>query len=227
MVVQMLRIRPWWFLSVVAGGLTAFLPVTAMPPMPAVSELNYIVKVDGKPAGRNRLVISSQGGKDDVRSECTVDVRVLVFKYHYDYKGHEQWQNNRLVLLDSVSHDGGKTSVIKAGRGGDGLAVDTNGKVQNVPADISLSSYWRRPATSDFTGKFLEVDTGRIFTARLLTIGRESVSLNGDPLPCTHVRVSGGDDCDLWYDNHGRMVRQSSTDDGHTTVVEMHARAAQ
>lgn len=189
----------------------------------ATQNRHYDVKVDGKPAGNYDLVVTNNGDSTDVVSDCTVHHKVLVFNYDYKYHGHETYKNNQLSTFSSTGEDNGKHFNISLKRSPDNaLSSTVNGKSGTAGGDTLLSSYWSYPTgESDKDGyKFFEVDSGRAFKAKLKQLGNDNVTIAGHPTQCRHVELIGGDDGELWYADN-RMVKQSSSNLGHKTVIEL------
>ncbi|MDR3613352.1 MAG: DUF6134 family protein [Candidatus Obscuribacterales bacterium] len=189
----------------------------------ATQNRHYDVKVDGKPAGSYNLVITSNGDATDVVSDCTVHHKILVFNYDYKYHGHETYKQSQLSTFSGTSNDNGKHFNISLKRSPDNsLSYTINGKGGTASGDTLLSSYWLYPVSEpDKDGfKFFEVDSGRTFKAKLKQLGNDNLTIVGHPTPCRHIELVGGDDGELWYADN-RMVRQSSSNLGHKTVIEL------
>jgi hypothetical protein len=189
----------------------------------ATQNRHYEVKVDGKPAGSYNLVITSNGDSTDVISDCSVHHKILVFNYDYKYHGHETYKDNQLSTFSCTSDDNGKHFNISLKRSPDNsLSYTTNGKNGTAGGDTILSSYWLYPGSEpDKDGfKFFEVDSGRTFRAKFKQLGNDNLTIAGHTTSCRHVELVGGDDGELWYADN-RMVRQSSSNLGHKTVIEL------
>jgi hypothetical protein len=179
----------------------------------------YDVRIDRKPAGAYQLKLEDSGSRTDLTSMCDIDYHVLIFRYRYTYRGHEHWKGSRLEGMDSLTNDDGKRCALSVQAGDGGLLCTLNGKQQHLPETILTSSYWRLQPSLDKESQFLEVDSGRLFTARLEWLGTQTLTIGGRPQACKHFRLSGGDDGELWYDSSDRLVRQTSNSDGHATEV--------
>jgi YD repeat-containing protein len=183
----------------------------------------YEVSIDDQPAGNYQLKIVTHGNKIDVTSDCEVTHRVLVFHYHYKYHGHEQWTGKKVTAFESQSDDNGKRCSISALSSADGIELKVNGKVRNIDGDTLTSSYWHLPVTpfDKIGGKYLEVDSGRTFTAEMSRLGEEPIKIGDRSENCFHYKLNGGDETNLWYDSEDRLVRQTSNDSGHRTAVQL------
>lgn len=217
--------------SALAAGSTS--ASAAACPTGAAEHRTYEIVVDKKPAGAYSLNIAKlPDGSISVTSKASVRVKVLFFTYGYDYAGHEVWKNDRLVAFDSQSQENGKKTNVKVATEGERISYTINGgKPRYATAETRTSSYWQLPSSTtsgEFSSGFIEVDTGRTFKAKMQKIGTERILLdqkNSVSEMCSHYQLSGEDNCDIWYDHTGRIVRQVSTDDGHTTTVQLLSRS--
>jgi Family of unknown function (DUF6134) len=183
----------------------------------------YEVRIDDQPAGNYQLKIVNHGNDIDVTSDCEVTHRVLVFRYHYKYHGHEQWTGNKVTAFESVSDDNGKKCSISAHSSAKDIELKVNGKVRNIDGDTLTSSYWHLPGApfDRLAAKFLEVDSGRLFDAELSRLGDEPIKIGERSELCQRYKLHGGDDATLWYDSKYRIVRQLSYNSGHKTTVQL------
>jgi hypothetical protein len=86
-----------------------------------------------------------------------------------------------------------------------------------------VSSYWRLPSEKlrNQAISLLDADTGRVMNARLDYVGPGQVMVGGQPTNCSHFRVTGGAQVELWYDAQERLVRQEWVEDGHKAMLEL------
>jgi hypothetical protein len=183
----------------------------------------YEVRIDDQPAGNYQLKIVTHGKNVDVTSDCEVSHRVLVFHYHYKYHGHEQWTGNTVTAFDSQSDDNGKHCSISAHSSANGIKLTVNGKARNIDGATLTSSYWHLPKApfDRLQAKYLEVDSGRTFDAELSRLGEEPLKIGDHSEVCQKYNLKGGDDANLWYDSEDRLVRETSSDSGHKTTVQL------
>ena len=67
----------------------------------------------------------------------------------------------------------------------------------------------------------MDADKGRTLSGKLQFVGKESIARRGQAQPCTHYRLQGEVDVDLWYDAQSRLVRQNTVESGHKTQIEL------
>ena len=101
--------------------------------------------------------------------------------------------------------------------------MQTNGERRKVPGDVWVTSYWREPAI-ELVGQnvsLLDADKGRHLNGKLDRVGKEPIELGGQTFECTHYRLAGDVEVDLWYDANGRLARQKAVESGHKTQIEL------
>jgi hypothetical protein len=117
-----------------------------------------------------------------------------------------------------------------------------NGKAYAADPDVWVTSYWQIPErladaanedrgtirrTSARTPKgprtvlLLDSDQGKLLRGKLKSMGEETLTVAGRPQTCTHYRITGDVEVDVWYDASRRLVRQESVESGHKTLLEL------
>jgi hypothetical protein len=185
---------------------------------------DYQVMVDNKPAGHFHLTISpAPDGKTVVTAEAAVRVRIKLFVYTYQYQGTEVWAGDRLERSQGHSADGGKKHTVAAVMQGDRATITVDGRSRADLACSWTTTHWRLPpqAKDDARLAVLDVDAGKRLQARLQRIATERVNIAGQVHACTHYRVSGGDEAEMWFDESNRLVRQFTIEDGHRTELRL------
>lgn len=186
----------------------------------------FRVIVDGKPQGSHRLRIA-EGDRQatTVRVDAEVKIDFLVYTYAYVIHAEESWKDGRLRQTTARIEDGAKRAKISATVGVKGTELNFNGQARTGRAAVLSSIFWSLPPEDVRPQAFvlLDVDTGELREARLEQRERASVKTAGSTIECTHYRVSGGAQADLWFDAAGRLVRQESIEDGHRTVLSLTA----
>jgi hypothetical protein len=183
---------------------------------------DYDILIDNKPAGHYQLQFTRSTQATDVRSACDIDYHFLIFHYRYKYRGHEQWQAGTLQSLESECNDDGKRCAILAKRTSSQFDVTVNGQSRKEPSDLRTSSYWTAPPSQDFSGKFLEVDTGKLMNVRFQFEGADNLQCGQKEIACKRYKLTGDDPGEVWYDSaQHEIVRQISATDGHKTEVRL------
>jgi hypothetical protein len=185
---------------------------------------DYQVVVDNKPAGHFHLTVSpGEGGKTVVKAEAAVRVRLRLFTYTYSYQGTEVWAGDRLERSWGNSADGGKKHTVAAVIQGDRATITVDGRSRSDLACAWTTTHWRLPPHTgqEATLAVLDVDAGKRLQARLQRIETVQLSIAGQVHSCTHYRVSGGDEAEMWFDESNRLVRQFTIEDGHRTELRL------
>jgi hypothetical protein len=73
----------------------------------------------------------------------------------------------------------------------------------------------------------LDSDKGLKLRGEVQYVGKEMMTVAGNRQSCTHYRVSGEVQVELWYDKSQRLVRQEGVDSGHKTLLELTRLAAE
>lgn len=209
-----------WLLCAIAGLLSAAMSVRA-----ADSETReFIVKVDGKPAGSANMTIQRQDdGTTIVGCNTSVRVRVLVKTYVYTCQTRETWKDGRLQQLASSCNDDGKQFQVAATAQADGLHVRVNGREHITRPEAWVSSYWTLPDAKlrDQVIAVLDADNGRNLQGRLQFIGTVQKAVAGQLQNVQHYRFNGPTRIDLYYDAAQRLVGQDWVEEGHPTSLEL------
>ncbi|HEV3262944.1 MAG TPA: DUF6134 family protein [Gemmataceae bacterium] len=206
------------------AGIFMAIPGVSQAVAAEVEHRDYQISVDGKPAGQYHMTIAHQDdGLVVVRGQARVDVRVLLIRYRYTYRGTEVWQDGRLIHLDSTCNDDGKNFTVKAHADADRLRVTSNGEERAVRPDVWTTSCWRLPAAQyrDRALVLLDVDTGREIAGHLQYVGKSKLDVAGQEQECVHYRVTGGKRLELWFDSHEQLVRQESQESGQPYVLQI------
>ena len=184
----------------------------------------FSVSVDRKPSGTHQIAIQK---RDDVTQVVTcqadVTVRVAFITYKYAFRGTEVWKEGRLTELSTATNDNGKKHSVSLLPGKEGFDLVADGRAANLKNDFWVTTYWKLPTEGQRGPKvtLLDADTGKLIEAKLEKVGSEKLNLLGEAVECSHYRLSGGAQVDLWYDADGRMVRQESIEEGHRTALEL------
>lgn len=179
----------------------------------------FTILVDGKSAGACRLTFDDNSGTTSGRAAVQVHHVLGTYRYHFD--GAEVWKDGRLQQLHSDTNDNGKKCTIEATAGPTGLRVVANGRTSVMRTQAWPTTYWRLPSADlrDQPLTLLDTDTGNALAARLQVVGPARLIVSGQTIDCTHYRVTGQAEADLWYDTQDRLVRQETLEDGHRTIL--------
>jgi hypothetical protein len=184
----------------------------------------FVVRVDGKPAGSAAMTIQRQDdGTTIVACDTTVKVRVLIKTYTYTCQARETWKEGRLQQLSSACNDDGKQFQVSAAAQADGIHVRVNGREHIAKPEAWVSSYWTLPDAKLRDGAIavIDADNGRDMQGRLQFIGETQMGVAGQLQNVQHYRFNGPMRVDLYYDAAQRLVRSEWVEDGHPTALEL------
>ena len=181
--------------------------------------------IDGRYAGVYRMTITGQDdGTVTMEGEAKVDIRVLLVRYTYSYRGREVWKDGRLLRFDSSTNDNGKAFTVAAVAEMDGLHITVNNRPRVSPLNTWVTTYWHLPeANARGTPlPLLDADSDRDLTGTLQYVGESQLPVAGVLQNCAHYRVTGiVPQVDLWYDAQERLVRQEWIEDNRRVVLQL------
>jgi hypothetical protein len=230
-------------------AVSAALPTIARAAEPRALEREtreFKVSVDGKGRGKCTIEITHcDDGTDRMHIDASLNFNYVVYEYRYSSVGTEIWKNGRLLRLENTASYNGTKYVVKASSKNDKLFVTVNDKTSSCEPDAWVTSYWRLPdrlvqlAAAGETGvipaggrrrareegtvtvPLLDSDKGQMLKGEVKCIGEESITVAGRKTRCTHYRISGDVQVNVWYDGDQRLVRQETVESGHKTVMEL------
>lgn len=213
-----------WAWTLLLAGLVLMAPAFVRAADTEVRE--FSITIDGKPAGTYSMSIVPQDAHS-IRMTAMAQTKVSylggIYKYTYMFQGTEQWQDGKLVRLDSNSNDNGTKYSVMARADRQGLRIKVNGKDTIARPDVWTTTYWRLPEASQRNHPLplLDADTGKQMNGMLRYVGNSFVRVLGQNQNCTHYHVGGAVKVDVWYDAQERLVRQDWVEDGHRAVLEL------
>ncbi len=185
---------------------------------------DFVVRVDGKPAGEYHLTLHRQeDGVTQVSGDTDVDIRIFLIHYTYRYRGREVWKGGRLQSFSSTCNDNGKRYEVSAVAEEGGLRVRVNGQERMARPETWLTSYWTLPDAKLREGAIplLDADNGKELECRIQYVGAVQMPIAGQVQEVQHYRLTGRVQQDLWYDGANRLVRQEWVEEGHRTLLEL------
>ncbi len=195
-----------------------------------VETRDFHIWVDQEFAGSYRMKIDSRDdGTVLVTGDASITVKKWLFKYTYVYNGTETWKGERLLRLESKTNDDGKKFAVTAAADGNNLRVKVVEQERTVheraaPADSWTTTYWRLPEARLRNGPvpLVDCDTGKPIAGRMQYAGISQVTVAGQAMNCAHYRLTGEKlQVELWYDAHNRLVRETTVEDGHKTLIHL------
>lgn len=171
----------------------------------------FKVMVDTTDAGTYTQTITTYGeGTTDFFGKSDVKFKVLGFTYQQAFRGQERWKEGKLQHMSSASNDNGTPHTLVVNAVGDQLKVQAAGKERMIRGDVWSTSYWTLPPQEQRKGQFylLDADLGTEHAVRLQDMGKSVQLVNGQRVTCTHYRISGSVQADVWFDESDRLVRR-------------------
>lgn len=183
----------------------------------------FDIFVDGKAAGKNTMRISQlEDGTTRVATEVDVKLNFVVFVYRYMFSGQETWKGNRLIATHNLATDNGKKYDARAQADARAFRIEANGRSHTAPIIDMTTNYWRPPQLRpDGRLALMNADRGNIQTARVERLSPEVLVFGQQQVTCSHYRLSGDVQAELWFDGQDRIVRQKAIEDGHPTELRL------
>ena len=174
-------------------------------------EIRFNVLRKGMPFGSHTVRFDVAPG-GTIKATTQVKLRAGIGPiplYRYDLVATERWQDGRLVELDGdVNKDGSKGSVT-AYADGDVIEVDGTAYEGAVSATIIPASHWNIAETQART--LLSSENGQLIDVSVTKVGRETVTVAGQPIDATRYLLDSDIDVTLWYDDAGHWLKLAFT----------------
>lgn len=184
-----------------AIGLAGPQPALASPALASAYPrfLKFDVTRNGDPLGtvmeRYRVV----GDELDVNVYIAFQVDLAIITvYRYEHRAREIWRNDRLIGLDSVTHDDGDDQRVRGRALGGRFLVDGPSGVVDAPGEILPSSYWH-PRFAD-QARMLDSQIGKILEFSIDKVADERIVALGRGIEAERFAMRGDIDLDFWYD---------------------------
>jgi hypothetical protein len=168
------------------------------------SEWRFTVRLDGKPIGMHRYVLTgAKDGRLSLNSEAQFDVTLLgVPLYRYRHRVSERWADGCLVSIEARTEDNGRLTEVR-GHTQDGrfdLSVRNEADAAPQPAAsagcVMSFAYWN-PALAG-QQRLLDPGSGRIESVAIDTPPAVPADLGLQPV--RGLRISGlAQPIDVWY----------------------------
>jgi hypothetical protein len=161
--------------------------------------------------GRQRFDVSTEGEQTEVRVDAQFTVKFLyITVYTYRHTNVETWEKACLREIRAKTNDNGESFFVNGIVQNGQVQVQTQAGTWIGEGCIRTFAYWN-PVW--ITGeRLLNSQTGEHQPASILTVGEETIPVQGVPTRTTHRRiVTDKFTIDLWYTLNGRWVALHST----------------
>lgn len=170
--------------------------------------LNFRVLKDGEPIGYETVEITPTATGQTVTVNTLTDVRVLFLKFHYDHQRTEQWQDGKLISVETTTNDDGTHYTWQASYDEDCYALAGKGVGKRDACDAAWPlTLWHE----DVTGKtdLFSVINAEPYTVHTQRVGEENVMVESRETPAVHYEMSGDVERHLWYGTDGKLLKTS------------------
>lgn len=215
--------RLWAIVIAILNAVT----LQAAEPLPPLQQhvREYEVIVDGSRVGASRLeVIEHPEGRTVATTDTQISIRILFFTYVHRYRGSESWHAGQLRKLEGVTQAGTDERSVRAILETSRSEVAVDGETQPAGPGVHLTtSYWCWPVHLDKLKALtlLNVEDGQTIKADCEKVGDEVVVVGTQRVNCTHYRLKGSSETDLWFDEGRYLVLRKGLDEGHRTELRL------
>jgi hypothetical protein len=185
----------------------------------------YSISIDGTRRGSSKSEFRSGNGIVMIQSQSEIRINYLVYRYNYSSSGTEIWKHGRVTAFDNTADYNGTSYAVKGTSTPRGLQIVTNGVTSVVSPDVWDTSYLILPdrlaRVEAAKVVLLDSDKGALLSGKVQYIGEETLDVADGQRSCTHYRIGGDVQVDVWYDASRRLVRQDSHERGHKVRFEL------
>lgn len=175
--------------------------------VPAGGELDFTVLRDGDKVGSHQIAFHRNGDALEVDIKTRIAVKlafITVFRFEHD--GHEVWRDNKLVAMETKTHDDGEDHSLVATADGNGeLNIIGDGQERTAKDSAIPASLWN--STFLETRELLNSLVGTDLNIDVAYKGEEQVQVNGAPVQAKHYSMTGDFPRELWYDDDRVLVK--------------------
>jgi hypothetical protein len=186
----------------------------------APQSIRFAVMRGDMQIGTNTIDIGCNGGQTNVRIVTHVEVGMaFVTLYRFDQTETEQWSNGHLQAMSSWTDDNGNVHRVNASNRQGKMVVDGDGQQRLADAAILPVSLWNRPLRDQSVA--LNPQDGSIVPLSVTDKGEADIVVAGRTERAHHFVIKTTYSQDVWYDEHGRLVRvELQGTDGSTIHYE-------
>ena len=190
-------------------------------------DLHYTITMNGKPVGSSEVSVEPEReGGVTLRSRTRIDIKSLLFSYHYAATARETWSGDRLVSGEAESVEDGEISRTRITRAADTIVVITDQGERHLTGNLASTSFWNLPRLPDATLTFLDVESGADFRAQARFVKETEIAINGSAIPCRLWQLSAEVNTQLWFDHDDVLLRVEYEEQGQRFVHTLNLETA-
>jgi hypothetical protein len=179
-------------------------PAAAVPPAPETSK--FAINREGSQIGTVTIEVTHNGAETLVKAVTHIQVKIAFYTaYRFEQAYSERWVNNKLVALTSTTDDNGTAYKVDVAPKGTGLAIEANGKISQVDANMFPFTLWNAALVKQ-TSVF-DLQKGAVMKISVADGGMDSIPVLGKKTKAHRYSISGPFAQDVWYDEKGGFVQ--------------------
>ena len=182
------------------------------------TEISFEVLRKGKPFGWHNLsFLPTDDGGFTARSDIELTAKIgPITAYKYRHDSVETWQDGRLVGLEAETRKNGKSIVARAEVTEAGLLVEGTNYNDTYPATIIPANHWN--ISQLYSDTMLSTEGGQPLDVVVEILGRETLTIAGQPIEATKFKLVSDLTVLLWYDDNGRWLKLDFTARGNQKI---------
>jgi len=183
--------------------------------------MNFAVTRDGQQIGSNTIQLRHNGAETTVQMVTHVQVKIaFITVYRFEQTETERWVDGQLMALNAVTDDNGTMHRVKATRTNDKLAIEADGKTNEVSGNTIPASLWN-PLLLERTVAFNPQD-GTIMPIAVIDRGEDHLVVQGRAKRARHYVINSTFPQDVWYDEQRQLVKVAlKGSDGSTISYQL------
>lgn len=200
----------------------------AQPASPVMQrDLHYTITMNGKSVGSSEVSVEPEReGRVTLRSRTRIDIKSLLFSYHYAATARETWSGDRLVSGEAESVEDGEISRTRVTRTADTVVVITDQGERHLTGDVASTSFWNLPRLPDTPLTLLDIESGADFRVQARFVKETEIAINGSAVPCRLWQLSAEVNTQLWFDHDDVLLRVEYEEQGQRFVHTLDRLAA-
>jgi hypothetical protein len=186
----------------------AALSLASPPPAFADSagEYTFTVLSDGNPIGRHRIAFEYEGDRVEIREVTEIEIGFAAIPlYTFEHHSRQLWRDGRAVRIDATTNDNGEQLEITVRDTGEGYVRTVNGRVDRFDRAVTVLALWNKDTFK--RGEFFSAVEDKTLSAAFTYVGKERITLAGQPVPAQHYRMTGDEKHELWFDPKGHLAK--------------------
>ncbi len=184
--------------------------------IPASGEKAFSIWRKGKQVGFQSLKFKRDGEnvKLDIHAEITIKLGFITL-FNYVHRNSEEWQEGRLISLNSETDNDGRYEFAGISRDAQGDLQITGSHFEGAaPTDLLTTSYFIPSFVAQ--SALINSQNGTLLEVTPKYVGEERIAGVAGEIVARRYRLAGDLALDIWYDMAGEWQKSAFVPKGHT-----------